>query len=452
MQKKPAVIALLTAVSLCSSHVAARPASQPSAPRIAIEAKADRRWSVTYQLSAPARALRFDRSPDKSRTRSWTVPVDFELVADAQGERVQRRDGAAFTTVTLAVPAAYRELPADYAPFSPFGDGGMLFHSGRFFACADACPEDAEWRFSLRAPAGQHVVVDGRRYAGRATWRDRDSGRNVYVGSAAPIASPDVLAIVDTSLPVDIRGRLDAELPRFMRFFAARLGALPTRPLLFASYDADHKPGWGRQGGTLPGQVFAHFYGAGWPARMMEPGFDFSLAWFFAHEAAHLYQRQIEASDKGAAWVHEGAAEAFAAIALRQLNPALAPQVDAKIAEARTACTAARGGRPLNAVIDGGNFDAAYSCGLLLNLAVHDAALAAEPQSDGLFTVWRTFAETARDGRAPTLSDYAQAVFKHAGACMGEKVADTAPSAGPEIVTGACQGQAETIARYGLQS
>ena len=29
----------------------------------------------------------------------------------------------------------YSRLPKDYAPFSPFGDGGMLFHTGRLFAC-----------------------------------------------------------------------------------------------------------------------------------------------------------------------------------------------------------------------------------------------------------------------------------------------------------------------------
>ncbi len=452
MQKELAVAASLIALSLCGSHGAARPAGQSSLPKIAIEAKADRRWSVTYQLSAPTRVLAFDRSPDSSRSKTWTAPPDFELVATAQGERVRRRDGAIFATVTLTLTAAYQELPKDYTPFSPFGDGGMLLHSGRFFACADACPDDPEWRISLRAPAGQHVIVDGHRFPGRAAWRDRNDGRNVYVGSATPIASPDVLAVIDTSLPAGIRRRLDAELPRFMRFFAARLGALSTRPLLFASYDATHQSGWGRQGGTLPGQVFTHFYGAGWSAEMTKPGFDFDLAWHFAHEAAHLYQRQIAASDKGAAWVHEGAAEAFAAIALRQLNPALTPQIDAKIAGARAACASARGNRPLNTVIDGGNFDAAYSCGLLLNLAIHDAALATDPRSDGLFAVWRTFAETARGGRAPSLGDYVQAAFKHAGACMGEKVADTAPNVGPKIVTGACQGQADTIARYGLQS
>lgn len=419
-------------------------------PTVSIEAKADRRWSVTYESSAPARVLVFDRSPDTSRIKIWTVPASFELIANDRGELVRRRDGAPFTTVTIGVRAAYQELPKDYAPFSPFGDGGMLAHSGRFFACAEKCPDKPEWRFLLRAPAGQHVIVDGRRHAGSAAWRDRDEGRNVYVGATEPIETPDVLAVVDTSLPADIRSRLDTELPRSMRFFAARLGALPSRPLLFASYDAAHRPGWGRQGGTFPGQVFTHFYGSGWSAEMAKPGFDFDLAWFFAHEAGHLYQRQITASEKGAAWVHEGAAEAFAAIALRQLNPALAPQIDAKVAEARTACATATAKRPLNVAVDEGDFDAAYSCGLLINLAIHDAALAARPGSAGLFTVWRSFADTARGGRSPTLGKFTHAVSEIAGGCTAGKVGEAASTTQAStimIAVRSCPGRARSVAK-----
>lgn len=424
MLTKPAVVALAALLSLCGPHVAVRSANKTAIPSVIIEAKTDRRWSVTYALSAPTRALVFDRSPDSSRTKSWTVPAPFELVTRDQRELVRRRDGEPFTEVTADVPAAYQVLPKDYAPFSPFADGGMLVHSGRFFACPENCPEKSKWRFSLRAPAGRHIIVDGRRHAGTVSWLDREDGRNVYVGAAKPLDTRDVVAIVDSSLPADIRERLGTELPRFMRFFARRLGPLPSRPMLFASYDAAYRQGWGRQGGTLPGQVFTHFYGSGWSAEMAKPGFDFDLAWFFAHEAGHLYQRQVTASEKGAAWVHEGAAEAFAAIALRQLNPAFGSRIEARAEEARTSCASATRQRPLTAVVEGGDFAAAYSCGLLINLAIHDAALAARPKSEGLFTVWRGFAELERRGRPPMLSDFIRAVSKVTGTCAAEKVVE----------------------------
>ena len=43
--------------------------------------------------------------------------------------------------VKFTLTPTYRHLSKDYAPFSPFSDGGLLFHSGRFFACADECAD-----------------------------------------------------------------------------------------------------------------------------------------------------------------------------------------------------------------------------------------------------------------------------------------------------------------------
>jgi hypothetical protein len=59
-----------------------------------------------------------------------------------------------------------------------------------------------------------------------------------------------------------------------------------------------------------------HFYGSKWPAEMEKPGFPDELAWHFAHEAAHLYQRHTSTTS-GDDWITEGSAEAFAAMALR---------------------------------------------------------------------------------------------------------------------------------------
>ena len=120
-----------------------------------------------------------------------------------------------------------------------------------------------------------------------------------------------LLAVIDKALPDAIRTQLAADLPGFMHYFADRMGALPERPMLFASYDIRPTNGFGRQGGTLPGQVFVHFYGEAWPKEMAKPGFAGDLAWHFAHEAGHLYQHQVYATGEQSAWVHEGGAEAF---------------------------------------------------------------------------------------------------------------------------------------------
>ena len=408
----------ITALVAASSGVAVAQVSP--VPDTAIDAPAAGPWTVLYTSSVPMRALVFARSPDRSRAVDWVATPEFEIAADARGELVRRRDGATFTAVRLQVPPLYRELPKDYAPFSRFGDGGVLFHSGRFFACADGCPARPRWRMSVRA-GGRAVLVDGRRSSGTASWRDDGQGRSVYVGDAQPVETPDVLAVIDRTLPPSVAAQLNRDLPRFMRFYAAKLGATPMRPMLFVSHDARHARGWGRQGGTLPGQVFTHFYGAGWPERMAKPDFGSDLAWHLAHEAAHVHQRQLALADAGDAWMHEGTADAFAAIALRAQGDGAA--ADRKLAEARMACGRSTRDRALTAAVAGGDFDAAYTCGLLLGLAVHEAALARRPGGNGLFAVWRRFARGARGRDALPAADYLRAVQEEAGLCAARALA-----------------------------
>jgi hypothetical protein len=67
----------------------------------------------------------------------------------------------------------------DYAPFSPFGDGGMLFHTGRLFACADRCSQDESWSTDLWADDEDRIVLGGKSLQARARWTDRDEGRVV---------------------------------------------------------------------------------------------------------------------------------------------------------------------------------------------------------------------------------------------------------------------------------
>jgi hypothetical protein len=300
------------------------------------------------------------------------------------GDVARRKDGAAFRTVRFRMSPTYSPLPKDYAPFSPFGDGGMLFHTGRLFACAGRCSDDESWSMDLWADDEDRIVLDGKTLQARARWTDRDEGRVIYVGKARPQRTGDFVAVIDAALPDDIRGRLLLQLPRFMHLFSAKLGTLPGRPMLFVSYDASHAPGWGRQGGVLPDQIFTHFYGSKWPDEMRKPAFADELAWHLAHEAAHLYQRARFLQAAGDAWIHEGAAEAFAAIAMQ-------PTAGAFVRSARdtavSKCAQTIGGSSIRDAIAAGKFEAAYSCGMSLNLTV-DAKVRAATGEDGLYAVW----------------------------------------------------------------
>ncbi|MFC7498410.1 hypothetical protein ACFQRC_04150 [Enterovirga sp. GCM10030262] len=395
-------------------------AAAPALPRIVIDAAAEGVWTVRYRLDAPATRLVFRRSPDQSRQQNWAAESGFEIVATPAGEAVRRIDGRPFAAVSLTMPPLYRELPKDYAPFAPFGDGGTLFHSGRMFACAEACPEDAQWRMRVNVPDGRAILVDGERKLGAAEWIDRDSGRNIYVGAGEPVATADLLALIDGALPATIRDPLMARLPAFMRHFASKFGTLPARPMLFASYDAGHQGGWGRQGGTLPGQVFTHFYGAHWAEEMAKPGFGDELSWFFAHEAAHLYQRQLFTPAPEGAWIHEGGAEALAVLATRETEPRSAAFLAAKIEGADKRCTELLDGASVRDAIAAGRFEAAYSCGLLLNLALDAALRRAAPDGDGLYSLWRDY--MARAGDKGSEHHFLAAIASAGGAPLAEAV------------------------------
>lgn len=387
------------------AHATTAPNSTSVVPAIEIKAAPARSWRVTWRAPSAVRELVFPRSADDSRVHTWTAPADFEITFAEGSERVRRRDGAPFRTVTLDVPAAYRFLPKDYAPFAPFGDGGLLSHTGRLFACGGDCPSDARWAFTLQFAGWRHALVEGRLHGSPVAWSDSGAGRYVYVGDTTPLATPQLDAVLDRALPDAIRDQLLRQLPAFMTLFADRLGPVRDKLTVFVSYDVSPQQGGGRQGGVLPGQVTVHFYGAQWPQQMTEPGFADDLAWHFAHEAAHVYQRQLEAEEGGNAWIHEGGAEAFAALAMRTVAPEANASVDARIAEAPDACRRILGTRSVRAAIEAHDFDASYACGLVIALAIDQGVRRVRPDLDGLYAVWRDYLERA--GATPASTDRA---------------------------------------------
>lgn len=432
---KSAAVAAAALASACATPEPAPPdgkeAAADPAASIHISAQGRDDWRITYTLAAPATELVFDRSPDASRAEDWSAPDDFGFGLTDAGETLRRTDGAAFETVELRAPPRYRPLPKDYGPFSPFGDGGMLVHSGRFFACGGPCPERPVWDMSISAPDGERVLLDGRMIEGTARWQDRDSGRNVYVGRSEPVEGADFVAILDGALPEDIRSQLAARFPEFMDLFADRLGELDERPMMFVSYDLSHPGGgYGRQGGVLPGQVFMHFYGSVWPEEMKKPGIADDLAWHFAHEAAHIFQHQVFTMDEGGAWIHEGSAEAMAAMALREGGREA--YVVQRLDQARSDCTRLLAGRSVQEAVAARDFDAAYSCGMLINLEI-DEALRAAGTGDGLYAVWREFVARSADGGAASTASYLETVRRLGGDRLAEHIGRLAETPDPEF-------------------
>jgi hypothetical protein len=399
-------------------------------PEILVTALRGMQWQVRYDFAQPVDKLEFKTSPDDSRGRTWLPDQGFEIVSTDHGEVARRKDGAQFRTVRFRMSPTYSVLPKEYAPFSPFGDGGMLFHTGRLFACPERCPADASWSMDLWAATDDQIILDGKAVKAEAHWIDKDDGRSVYVGKNVPQQTGDFIAVIDTALPERIRSQLLAQLPEFMHLFSGKLGVLPIRPMLFVSYDVSHPKGWGRQGGVLPGQVFVHFYGSKWPAEMEKPGFPDDLAWHFAHEAAHLYQASTS-TESGDAWITEGGAEAFAAMALRADANAYVQSAEEK---AVGECREFLKGRSVHAAIAAGTYDAAYSCGMLINLAI-DSKIRLATKHDGLYAVWRNYLQRARKKESVvSTAAYLEAVSAVGDADIAEWVQKAVAEEGANLI------------------
>jgi len=352
-----------------------------------------RHLDVSYRLAQPAAAIVFARNPDDSRSARWrTASTDFEIVHDDGKEFVRRVDGRYFSTVELVVPAAYTPLPKDYAAFSPFSDGGLLIHSGRFQGCPTGAGQDGQacdgpWPMQIVAQSGAHVLLNGNRYERSASWSDTRDGTKIYVGTAEPAAGSSFIQVVDPELPTEISDPMSVSLPKIMAYFEQKLPPLVRRPMLFASYDPDYEHGHGHQGGTLPDQVFMHFYGPVWRDAGAKDGTAEDILWFFAHEAAHLFQHGVSGT-RESSWIHEGSAEAFAYLSLRGLGLAPMAYLDQRRQQATERCRYALDKGPLTSAAGRGEFSSYYDCGLVMFLAVDDAIRAGSTAQQDVFDFW----------------------------------------------------------------
>jgi len=281
-------------IMLCAS---ACPVSAQDEASIDLVRSESGSWSVTYRLSEKTSQIGFARNPDNSRVLRWTTKDhDFEIVRIESREFIRRRDRQSFDSVELEFIATYKHLPKDYAPFSSFSDGGLLIHTGRFFSCANACEdEELEWKFTLTDDRSEFILVDGRQHRGRASWTDSVDGTIVFVGKKIQPGTEGAWVIIDPAFPPEVVAMLNSNLPRMIGIFSNKFGELPNKPGFFASYDPGHANGSGSQGGTLPNQIFMHFYGDSLEKRLSTPDFDLWLSWFFAHETAHLHQTELGA-------------------------------------------------------------------------------------------------------------------------------------------------------------
>lgn len=356
-----------------------------------IEKRSANDWVVTYQLESPVSRLAFKRNTDNARAARWKPLQESFVITYADGkEYIERSDKQPFKETSFQLTPTYISLVKEYAPFSPFSDGGMLFHSGHFFTCIEECHADSNsWAISVSAPQGDNIVLSGDIYNSTASWVDENSGTKVYVGKGTPVEEHHFISVIDKELPLKLRASLDEQLPGLMEFFASKFGQLGSRPALFASYSEGSNGKYGHQGGTLPGQVFMHWYGK---QAMEQINADVTY-WFFAHEVAHIYQQEgSNIGNSQDAWVHEGAAEYFAGVVADKSF------FQTKLANARSSCIADLEVSSSYAEAAATNFNIHYTCGLVVMNAMSED-LANHDNGEDLFSLWSLFNKQVTAGK-----------------------------------------------------
>lgn len=250
--------ALLLAVGCAGGHVAQDAPVVAAADLVRVEKDtASSGWLATWHLESPARELRFERPAGGFRAGTFEVLTPgYRMIRDGDIE-VLRTEGEPGREIRVRFPEFDRQLVREYEFFRRFSDGGVAIYTGHLVARPVGGDGERPFlrRFRFVPPAGAAVVVGGVRRESAVDWYDAGGrGTYVYIGSAAPISSDDVIAIVDPGLPAWLEARARDALPRLFSLYRNRLDAEPARPpVVLFDYREGDATGYSNGGGTLPG-------------------------------------------------------------------------------------------------------------------------------------------------------------------------------------------------------
>jgi hypothetical protein len=175
-------------------------------------------------------------------------------------------------------------------------------------------------------------------------------------------------------------------LPKLFSYFESKTHQkLTFRPVVYLNYKPTIMSGYQNSGGTLPGLVQLTIEGEKWVQ-----GNDFTLETvikFLAHESAHFWNGEMfeNVDEDGAAWLHEGGADAFAYRALFELGIINQKTLNQKYDNALNRCALKLKQKALNESSKTRQFGNYYDCGSTIMLLV-DKALA--KKSKDIFDFW----------------------------------------------------------------
>lgn len=378
--------------------------------KVTLVERGDGQFDVTFQFAEPQSVLVFGQAPTSYRAGAWTALSDGVSV-----EQVGQMDVLLFETPSDT--AAFRitphseNLPKAYTSFIAFttGDWGIL--TGQFrlkpadsLEALQAHPATVnEWEaddldLSLEMQSERPIWVGGQRYEDRVTLEPKGDDTYAFMGALEPVSGESFIGFIDPDLPDWIGTSFDQTLLDIFTYLSAGWGfELPEKSTLFFAFQGLENDGLNMTGGALDRGVLALEVGGSALETYAPDIFDY-LQWFFAHEAAHLYQKAggVEPDDSEHAWMHEGSANTMAYALTGDSAEDPNTFLLEVYARAFNECVTYLERDQLTSAALNGEFNAYYACGDFMALMT-DAAL----PEHSLYDFWnalKDWAKTSNEG------------------------------------------------------
>ena len=388
---KPTITRLVL-IALAFAGVATPTAAQ-EAESIRVERVGPDRWRATYRLSAPTAVLEFQRPATFYREQVWTVVTPgYAFAREGDFQRLQLSDGGeAAREIVVEFGEFTENLVAEYELFVAFADGGRALYTGHLYASPDG--REQIRTLELSPDAGERLVIRGGVHEEALRWTDEyGDGTYAFFGSATPIESEEVIAVLDEGLPGWLRDEFDDWIPRLFDFYRDRFGVpLPWKPLVLYGFQRGDEEGLSYGGGTLTGLIQLTVNGDGWST----PSDDArtTALHFVAHEVAHLWNGQLTSNRGSDSWSHEGSADALADLVIVEFGAIPSAALRQRRETALNGCLLRLGGRSVRASRDS---RVPYECGYVIALWT-EAALEQAGSDADLLAFWEALVLNALD-------------------------------------------------------
>ena len=286
----------------------------------------DGQWRVDYVFETPQTVLAFPRSTGDYRRRTWRAEAGTPDI-----ERIEGADAIVFDkpslTASFEVTPYARRLPRDYTPFLKFSNGeGAIFlqqfevdaferREDLVEASSDRDVEGLALRFGARVISEKSLLMNGVEHQGQVEYiAEVGDQEYIYIGNLPLEQGESYIGVIDPELPAHIRESFDDDLARIFAALEERWGfALAKKSTVYFAFGGTRFEGLSTSGSVAGGDTLV-LRASG--KELLEPDETVRrrILWFFAHEAAHLFEggRGMAVGSNSQAWWHEGSADAMA--------------------------------------------------------------------------------------------------------------------------------------------